>query len=152
MRCAGLLLDVGIDTETLFANLYLKDFSSFKFESYVYKKMKLTKNGVAYIHVDKRMQKKFGLSSEDASATVSMLDAIKGSIIWLALIDNEDGSIRVRLRSRFVTINHIAEKYHGGGHACASGATVYSKAELKALIADLDKLSHDYKETAEGWL
>lgn len=152
LRYAGMLLDVGIDTETIYAHLNLKEFRLFKFESYVYKKMRTTENGVAYIHVNRRMQKRFNLSNEDASATVSMLDSIKGSIIWLALIDNEDGSIRVRLRSRFVTINDVAEKYHGGGHASASGATVYSKAEAKALLADLDAKCREYKESHEGWL
>ena len=152
MRLAGMLLDQGIDVDTMYANLYMKDFENFKFESYVYNKMKITENGVAYIFVDQKMQEKFGLSQEDASASVSYLDSIKNSLIWLAFIDNGDGSIRVRLRSRFVTINEIGQKYGGGGHACAAGATVYSKAEMKRLIADADARLKEYKETHEGWL
>ena len=152
MRYAGMLLDLGVDTDTLFANLYMKDFKNFKFESYVYKKMKISDAGVAYIHVDKKMQKKFSLSNEDASAVVSYLDSIKNSLIWLAFIENEDGSIRVRLRSRFVTINKLAEKYGGGGHACASGATVHSKREMAALLDDANELLHEYKANNEGWL
>ena len=124
MRLAGMLLDAGIDTDTLYANLYMKDFNEFKFQSYVYKKMKITKNGVAYLFVDRAMQKKFKLTTEQASASVSYMDSIKGSLIWLAFIET-DSEIRVRLRSRFVTINQLAEKYHGGGHACACGATVH---------------------------
>ncbi len=152
MRLAGMLLDLGIDVDTMYANLYMKDFNNFKFEAYVYSKMKLTENGVAYMVVDKKMQKRFGLSQEDASASVSYMDSIKGSLIWLAFIENDDGSIRVRLRSRFVTVNSIAEKYNGGGHACAAGATVYSKAEMKRLIADADARLKEYKENNEGWL
>jgi phosphoesterase RecJ-like protein len=152
MRLAGMLLDLGIDVDTMYANLYMKDFNNFKFEAYVYGKMKLTENGVAYMVVDKKMQERFGLSQEDASASVSYLDSIKGSLIWLAFIENDDGSIRVRLRSRFVTINSIAEKYSGGGHACAAGATVNSKAEMKRLIADADARLKEYKENNEGWL
>ena len=114
--------------------------------------MQITENGVAYLHVSKEMQEKFGLSGEDASASVSLMDSIKNSLIWLAFIDNEDGSIRVRLRSRFVTINCIGEKYHGGGHACAAGATVYSVDEMNALIADADARLKEYKENNEGWL
>lgn len=152
MRLAGMLLDLRIDVDTMYANLYMKDFNSFKFESYVYNKMKITENGVAYMFVDKKMQEKFGLSQEDASASVSYMDSIKGSLIWLAFIECDDGSIRVRLRSRFVTINEIGEKYGGGGHACAAGATVYSKAEMKRLIADADARLKEYKETHEGWL
>ena len=151
MRLAGMLLNVGIDTDTLYANLYMKEFKNFKFESYVYKKMKITENGVAYIYVDRAMQKKFNLSLEDASASVSYLDSIKDSLIWLAFIDTNDG-IRLRLRSRFVTVNALAEKYGGGGHACACGATVHNKKEMKQLISEADELLGKYKSENEGWL
>ena len=152
MRLAGMLLDVGIDTDTLYANLYMKEFDLYKFESYAYGQMQITENGVAYLHVTKEMQEMFGLSQEDASASVSLMDSIKNSLIWLAFIDNADGSIRVRLRSRFVTINCIGEKYRGGGHACAAGATVYSVEEMNQLIADADGRLKEYKENNEGWL
>ncbi len=152
MRYAGVMLDQGVDTDVLYANLYMQDFDDLKFKAYVYKKMKITENGVAYIYVDKAMQKKFGLTGETASSTVSQLESIRNSIIWLAFIDNKDGSIRVRLRSRFVTVSEIGEKYHGGGHACAAGATVYSKREMKALLSDCDARIKEYKETHEGWL
>ena len=132
--------------------MYMKGFNTFKFQSYVYKKMKITENGVAYLYVDKGMQKKFALSSEEASACVSYMDSIKDSLIWIAFIEGSDKTVRVRLRSRFVTVNEIAQRYHGGGHACASGATVYSKKEMKALIAEADKALKEYKETHEGWL
>jgi shikimate kinase len=98
--------------------------------------MQITENGVAYLYVDKEMQERFDLSSEDASASVSYMDSIKGSLIWIAFIENSDNSTRVRLRSRFVTVSPIAERYHGGGHACAAGATVYSREEADALIAE----------------
>lgn len=152
MRLAGTILDVGIDVDSLYARLYTKDFNEFKFQSYLYKKMKMTENGVAYLYVDRAMQKKFGLSNEQASACVSYMDSIKGSLIWLAFIENADGTVRVRLRSRFIEINKLAEKYGGGGHACACGATVSSKKEMKALIADADELLGRYKAENGGWL
>ncbi|MBQ5930607.1 MAG: bifunctional oligoribonuclease/PAP phosphatase NrnA [Clostridia bacterium] len=152
LRLAGVILAQGVDTDTLFAHLYLKDFNSLKFESYVYKKMKISEHGVASLFVSKKMKKKFGLSNEEASASVSYMDSIKDSLIWLAFIDSGDGSIRVRLRSRFVTVSELAEKYHGGGHACAAGATVYSKAEMKQLLKDADELLANYKANNKDWL
>ena len=154
MRCAGILLDLGIDTDQLYAHLYLQDFEYLKFESAVYEKMKITENGVAYIVVDKAMQEEFHLSQEDASSSVSLMDSIKGSIIWMAFIENNnpEKTIRVRLRSRFVHVDKLANRYHGGGHACASGATVYSQEELEALIADADALIKEYKENHDDWL
>jgi len=152
LRLAGILLDRGIDTDTLYANLYLNEFDTLKFRAEVYHKMKITENGVAYIHVTEKMQKKYKLNPEEASAVVSALDSIKGSLIWIAFIDNGNKTTRVRLRSRFVAINSLAESYHGGGHAMACGATVYSKKEMNALIGDADKLLGEFKATNEGWL
>ena len=152
MRLAGMLLDIGVDTDTLYAKMYTKDYSEFKFQSYVYKKMKRSPNGVAYLYVDRAMQKKFALSGEQASACVSYMDSIKGSLIWLAFIENEDRSVRVRLRSRFVTVNPLAERYGGGGHACACGATVRGKKAIKAMISEADALLADYKKNHGGWL
>ena len=154
LRNAAVLLDVGVDTDTLFARLYLEAFEYLKFKAHIYQRMQITPNGVAYIFVDKAMQEEFGLSLEQASAIIGNLDSIRGCISWIAFIESGDaeGTIRVRLRSRFVSINSIAEKYRGGGHACASGATIYSIEEMDALLADTDALVKEYKETHEGWL
>ena len=114
--------------------------------------MEMTENGLVYLYVDNDMQEKFALTNEQASASVSFMDGIRGSIIWIAFIDNADGSIRVRLRSRFVPVNPLAEKYRGGGHECACGATLHSKEEMAQFIADADALIKDYKENNEGWL
>ena len=152
MRLAGMLLDEGVDTDHLYANLYMKEFHTLKFQAEVYKKMKISENGVAYLYVSRAMQEKFGLTFEEACASVSYMDSIKNSLIWIAFIEADDGNIRVRLRSRFVTINQIAEKYNGGGHDCASGATVKSRSEMRRLIADADARLKEYKGSNEGWL
>ena len=154
LRNAAILLDVGVDTQTLFARLYLEAFEYLKFKAQIYERMQITENGVAYIHIDKAMQEEFNLTLEQASACVGTLDSIRGCICWMVFIDNGDeaNSIRVRLRSRFVHINPVAEKYRGGGHACACGATVYGAEEMQALLADADALVKEYKQTHEDWL
>ena len=152
LRLAAVHLDTGIDTETLFANLYLEDFEYFRYESYTYEHMQCTPSGVVYLYVDEAMQTRFGLDREQASNTISFLDTIRGSIIWLAFIDNPDGSIRVRLRSRFVGVQELATHYHGGGHEKAAGSTVYSREEMEQLIAEADALCAAYKKEHTGWL
>ncbi len=153
MRRAGILLDQKLDTDLIFAHLYLKEFEELKFKSHVYKKMKITENGVAYVHIDRAMQEKFGLTNETASTAVGFMDSIKGALCWIAFIDNQDNDeIRVRLRSRFCPINTVAEHYRGGGHACACGATLLKKNEMKKLLSEADALIKEYKETHEDWL
>ena len=153
MRLAGMLLDTGVDTDTLYANLYMKEFDEFKFHGYVLNNIKITENGVAYVYIDKAAMAEYGLSFEQASACVSYMDSIKNSLIWIAFIDSDkNDDIRVRLRSRFITVNQIAENYEGGGHACASGATVHSIEQMNELIAVADAQLKEYKATNEGWL
>lgn len=152
LRLAGLMLDVGIDTENIYSNLYLDDLEAVRFKAYILNHIKLTPNGVAYIFIDRAMRERFNMSLEDAAATVSYMDSIRGSLIWIAFIKYDDGTIRVRLRSRYMTIRELAEKYNGGGHEAAAGATVYSTAEMKRLLADADSALHDFKASNEGWL
>ena len=152
MRYAGMLIDMGIDLDLIYANLYMGDFDELKFKGYILSRIKLTENGVAYLYIDKATREKHGMSLEQASACVSYMDSIRNSMIWIAFIECDDGSIRVRLRSRFVTISEIAEKYSGGGHACAAGATVYSKKEMKKLLSDCDERLKNFKTDNEGWL
>lgn len=154
LRCAAILLDLGVNTDQLYAQLYMQDYNSLKFKAHVLQKMKMTENGVAYLHVTRAMQRRFHLSHEQASTAVSSLDSIRGSLIWIAFIDSfdKDRATRVRLRSRFVTVHEIAEQFRGGGHDCASGATVYGKKEIRALLRMADEHLKKYKETHEGWL
>ena len=152
LRIAGYLMDYGIDSQSIFAHLYLEDFEYFKFQSNVFEKMTITENGVAYLHVDKTMQDYFHLTREQASNSVDFMNKIKGCLIWLAFIDNPEGTIRVRLRSRFVTVDKLANKYGGGGHANASGATIQTKEDMMAMIADADEILKDYKADNEGWI
>lgn len=152
LRLASYLLDMNINIENIYSHLDMKSLSYYKFKAEVYKNISITKNGVAWVYIDKRMQRRWGLSKEDASSCISFLSEIKDSIFYIAFIDNDDGSIRVRLRTRFMTCDKLGNKYHGGGHDRASGATVYSKEEMRSLLEDADALIKEYKENNEGWL
>ena len=152
MRYAGMLLDLGVDVDHIYAHLYMKDYKNLRFHGYMLSRIKMTENGVAYLYIDHKMQEKFGLSMEEASASVSFMDSIKDSLIWIAFIEGEGDEIRVRLRSRFVTCNEVAEVWGGGGHDCAAGATLHNKRDVKVLLAQADERLKNYKENNEGWL
>ncbi len=151
LRLAGILLDMGIDTEMMFAHLYLREAKTYAFQAYVLKRMKISENGVASVYISKAACEKFGVSYEDAGDAVIYMDSIQGALIWIAFIETDD-AIRVRLRSRFVAINGLAERYNGGGHACACGATLSSPSQRSKLLREADALLKDYKEHHNDWL
>lgn len=156
---AGSLLDVGVDMEKIFSRLYIKTDKELKLQGYVYNHFKTTKNGVAYIYFSKDIMQKYGVTKEEAANLVNSLDSIKGSLIWVAFIDqmlpkpevvenpleSPENEIRVRIRSRFVAINEVGTHFRGGGHLQAAGATIYSHDEMKKLLKELDTTLKNYK-------
>ena len=154
LRLAGMLLDLGVDTQRLYANLYLRDMNEWKYRAWVYENMQATPGGAVRIYIDGKTRERFGLDAEAAAAVVSLMENIRGCLVWLAFIetDAEDGEIRVRLRSRFVRCDGLASRWRGGGHAFASGATVYSREEADRLTAEADEMCAEYKKTHTGWM
>lgn len=152
LRRAAFLLDFGPDTDTMYAHLYLEPFEAVSRRARLFDLVKRTENGVAYLYMDLKTRQQFGLTEEEAGDTLSLLDSIRDSLIWLVFLETEDHRIRVRLRARFVPIHDLAAQYHGGGHRFACGATVYSEEERLALLRDADALLKTYKATHEGWL
>lgn len=152
MRLAATLLDYDLDLENIYANLYIKNKDVLALQGEVYRKFKTTSNGVSYIYITNRMMKKYKLTYEEASSLVNSLDSIKGSLIWIAFIDQKDSSIRVRLRSRFVNVIEVGQKFGGGGHPNACGANLKKKSEMKKMLQYADSVLKEYKETNEGWI
>lgn len=152
LRFAGMLLDVGIDTETYFSNLYLKDFDHFKFQSYVYDKIQVTPNGVVYLYIDEKMKQDLNLTNEKASKAIYFYTEIKDCIVQLSFISMGDGTIRVMLRSRFMPIIKLAEKFGGGGHEYACGVTLKNTEDIQKMIDEGDKMVAEYKANNKGWL
>ena len=144
MHATADLLDYDVDIEYIYSKLNLKGINTYRLEAYVYKHMKMTKSGVVYIFFTKKIMKKFGVTADEAAALVNAMSSIKGSMIWVTFVDYND-NIRVRLRSRGVAINEVAKNYRGGGHLQASGATIYNKKEMKAILKDLDELHANFK-------
>lgn len=152
LRLAALLLSEEIDTETLFAQLYMKDFHILLTNGELMRRIQRTPNGVAWLYISKADREALGLTVEEAANCVGLMESIKGSLIWLAFIEYDDGSIRGRLRSRFVAVQPLGVAHHGGGHANASGAICDSEEEVRQLIDEADALLGEYKATHEGWL
>ncbi|MFA7127170.1 MAG: bifunctional oligoribonuclease/PAP phosphatase NrnA [Bacilli bacterium] len=144
LRLAGNMLDYGFNTDDIYANLHIKNKEILKLQGYVLNHFKTSPNGVSYIYLSDHIQKKFGVSNEDASALVNTLDSIQGSLIWLLFIDIE-GVIRVRLRSRYTGVVDIARRYHGGGHFQASGAMVKNRKEMKQMVKEADEALKAFK-------
>lgn len=73
----------------------------------------------------------------DAYVTIGALQRLEKPEIVVVAVENEDGSYRIHLRSKFKPINELAAKYNGGGHPLAAGAKAKDRDEVAKLFHEL---------------
>ena len=130
---AGMLLDNGADVEEIDAHLSKESLDVIRYKGYVYQNF-ITDNGFIYVKVKNDILKQYHLTQEEAASVVNTLGGIEGYPAWAIFLEQENGEIRVRLRSNGPDIDQVANQFRGGGHAKASGATLLSWDELEPFI------------------
>ncbi|MFC4321071.1 DHH family phosphoesterase [Litchfieldia salsa] len=136
---AGELVSHDFSFPEIYENLYNTKQNVSRLSGYVLQNFNITEHGVASMSISNEILQKFDVSPSDASQLVRILGNIDGIEAWVFFVEEED-QIRVRLRSKGPVINKIAQKYGGGGHPLAAGASIHSWDEVHPLVEDLNKL------------
>ncbi len=144
-HAAAVLLDAGVDLGYIDNKLSVESLNTLKLKGHILSNFKMTEHGFAYAKLTRKEVESFGVSYEDAAAQVSTISTIEDCPVWALFLEYSEEEIRVRLRSRGPVINLLAEQYHGGGHAKASGATLYNWDELEGFVNKADELVKKYK-------
>lgn len=126
----------------VYDKMYEKDIESLNLQRYVLDHMKVSSKGVAYYVLLDEDLKALNIEADRGKEHLSLMSNIKNIPIWFSITEyKEKNEFRVSIRSKKIDISKVANKYHGGGHVNASGATIYSLDELDSLIKDLEDLS-----------
>ena len=142
-RLASFLAEREFDTTDIYQNLYSDSLSSIQLRAKFTLKIQTTEGGVAYIYTTLEEAKSYGVDNFTISrGMVNTMSDIRGMHYWVNFTETENG-VLCEIRSNKYNINPIATKYGGGGHQKASGATLKSKEEAMALLADLNALSEE---------
>ncbi|WP_027334246.1 DHH family phosphoesterase [Mycoplasma elephantis] len=130
---AKLIKQANLDIFEIHNELYKKTLLDLRIQSHILSNFK--KDGkVLYYIATKKIQDLFNISSSDIGKYNNLLSNIEDNYIWLFFIEIDKNTYRVRLRSNGPKINKIAMQFNGGGHAYASGATIYKKSDIKKII------------------
>lgn len=122
---AGLLIEAGVDVEFIESKLSKETLKMVALKGYVYSNFTTVEGGFIYVKMPRNIIEAYGVTDEEAASVVNLIGGIEGFPVWALMIEYEN-EIRIRLRSSGPTINTLAEKYEGGGHAKASGARLPS--------------------------
>lgn len=143
----AILIDLGVVPSEISTLLSVETFETLKLKGYVLANFKVSKHGFAYIEMTRDIIEKYHVSDEQAAALVNTIGSLDKCPVWALIIEYEDAQIKIRLRSKGPVINTFAEKYNGGGHPKASGASLDSWYDLPKFIEDIDNLVKEYKES-----
>ena len=138
-RLASKLMEQKFDTNEIYSQLYADDFFFVKLRAQFVLKIQFTDYKVAYIYTPKAEFDSYGVDAFTISrGMVNTMGDLRGVEIWVNFTEVEEGKILVEIRSNKHTVQPVAVKYGGGGHAKACGASVSSKEEAMALLEDLN--------------
>ena len=143
-QLAGLLIEKGVDVEEIDLLLGKETLEMISLKGYVYSNF-VTAKGFVYLKMTRDVIDKYNVTDEQAASMVGLIGGIEGYPVWALFIEYPN-EIRIRLRSNGPTIDKLANKYGGGGHAKASGARLDSWKDLPKFIADVEQVVKEYKE------
>ena len=138
---AKILLEKGLNLSKIYADMYNQKLSDLEITAYVMKNYRVTPHGVAYYVLDDAALQKFHLPPERGKDNVNVFAHFDGIHAWCSITeDKKKGEWRVSIRSAKDSIEEVAMRHNGGGHAQASGCKIKSFDEVKDLLKDLDDL------------
>lgn len=134
LRMASMLLEAGVDRETLLRHLY-QEYPERRLRllgKLLYSEMKITDDGVAYMILDRKTMEEYGIREGETEGFVNEPLSI-GKVRMSILIKEDNGYFRVSIRSKKgVSANRCAKKhFNGGGHELASGGRLYAPKDIK---------------------
>lgn len=143
---AAKLLETGMDhvniAVQLYQNISLKKLSV---ESDIIRRIELVAGGKAAVsYVTKEMLEQHRADIDDSEGAIDLLRNIKG-VELAAFLKEKDDIIKVSLRAKsYGTVNEIAMKFGGGGHAKAAGCSM--DMTMEKALETIKKEFNDYWE------
>lgn len=122
---AGVLLEKGVDSSFIHNQvIYTHSIENAKLLATAIQNLYI-KDGIAISTLSKEeIFEKCSASYEDLEGISGYLLDIKGVNVAGFLIEVSDEKTKVSLRSKFLDVNSVAQKFGGGGHILASGAKI----------------------------
>ncbi len=122
---AGKLLDAGADKENIYSALYQnKPIDVLKFETDLIANAEFMEDRVfAIASIDKVDE--YGVQMGDSEHIVNILRDLEGISISMLVKEYGNGEYKVSMRSKGIDISKTARENGGGGHANASGFSIF---------------------------
>jgi bifunctional oligoribonuclease and PAP phosphatase NrnA len=134
---AATLMEAGAEPTALYDQVYEQNtLPRLKLHGLALERMQTAESGrVAHTEIHLADYPATGAIPSDTEDLVNYTRSIIGVEVGLLFVEQPAGGVKVSFRSRIVDVARIAEKFGGGGHRLASGATLQTPlTEAKARV------------------
>lgn len=139
-RLASELLKQPFSVTDIYTELYADDFSRVRLRAEYTLKIRFSPENVAYIYTTKEELAATGADVFSISrGMVGTMADLRGVDIWVNFTETEE-KVLVEIRSSKYTVQPVAVKYGGGGHAKACGCSVKDYTEAMQVLEDLNAI------------
>ena len=144
------LVKIGCQRQKVHQAIYTKEVNDLLFQKYVIKKAHFNqKLGLAWVKLGKKCYHRYKIKY--CNSMVNTLANVNKIKVWLSFYYDFDAKQwKGSLRSISLPINHIAQKYHGGGHKLAAGFKILKHCEFKKILNDLKKYLYAKESFCHG--
>jgi phosphoesterase RecJ-like protein len=141
---AAEMIAEGVNPEEVYQNIYSsKEVSHLQLMGHVLQNVKVTAGGkIAWLEMNLELRKRHQASADDTQSFLNLLLLLKDAEVVCLFREEDDGQVRVSIKSKGrIIINRLAMELGGGGHDYAAGLQ---------LATPLDKTVENVIKRLEG--
>lgn len=143
LRVGATLASLGIQLSKISHDVFDNSLNGYRFHAYIITHTQIIHDGLAYVLIPEKDYTSFNFNASKARSFVDKLGNVKDFQIWAIFTEKKDQNGNIlydaSLRAKEITINDVAEMFHGGGHKCAAGVKNLSEQQVHIILEMLDK-------------
>lgn len=138
LRVASELKKFDFDATSIINALSKTTINQFKFTGYLINNFTLNEHGLLYAVVTRDVLEAHNITADEASLLINIFRDLDEVKVWFLAIEDA-GFYRIRLRSKKIVINDVADYFGGGGHPLASGVRARGMERIESIIDALNQ-------------
>ncbi len=143
-QIAAKLIELGVEPSKIHKQVYSIPYNAMKLIGLAISSIHLEMNGkIAYLLITRQMFQQTSTSRSDTEKIAEYLMSISSIDVGVVFIEEEDGNVKMSLRSHGdIYINRVAKKFGGGGHKNAAGCKLKlpSYKAIQTVLTEIQQL------------
>ncbi len=148
---AAEMIELGVNPEEVYQAIYSsKDVSHLKLLGHVLSNVKVAAGGkIAWLEMNRELRKTYQASADDTQSFLNLLLLLKDAEVVCLFREEDDGDVRVSIKSKGrIIVNRLAQDLGGGGHDYAAGLQLTQTLEktVDTVIKRLEPLISSFEK------